>query len=175
MKIEERKIVKIKLTDLDALDPVTVFIEDHEKGKGEITFKCYGKSWSYYWGGMGDCDVSEFILSTNVSYIANCVWDHSQSMQEPDGDAANNLVRKMVCKSRRDDLGLSKELARELYDTDGWGEFMPKHPYEDCFKDFAENSLCEIDVPDKYTSDYLYLTRVIEAIQAGLRERSTVA
>ena len=53
MKTESMQVIKIILTDLDRLDPVTVIAEDIEQGIGEITITCYGKAWTAYWGGMG--------------------------------------------------------------------------------------------------------------------------
>jgi len=174
MKIDKQNITKIKLTELKALDPVTVFIEDHEAGKGELTFKCYGKSWSYYWGGMGCNSVIEFFLSCNDDYIANCMWDHSKSQTEFDSDKLGLLVKAQIISYRRDNC-IEKDFAREMFDVDSWEEYMPQHSYddwhcpmfcdEDFFKEFGESCLNNIDIPRCASSDYKYLLRIVAAIR----------
>lgn len=51
------------IKDYSGLDPVSVFLEDFESGKGKITIECYGKYWSAYWGAMGERTISEFFSS----------------------------------------------------------------------------------------------------------------
>ena len=52
MKIEASKVTKLLISEVQGLDPITVFLEDYEPGKGKITVSCWGKSWTAYWGGM---------------------------------------------------------------------------------------------------------------------------
>lgn len=174
MKIEQGNILKLKITDLKALDPVTVFIEDHEHGKGEITFKCYGKSWSYYWGGMGAGSVIPFFLSCNDDYLANCLWDHSKEQTEFDGDKLEKNIKEILLAKRRDGM-LEQSFTREMYDVGDWTDYMPKHTYDiwTCpfgvdvseFESFAEDHLSWMDMPERSTSDYRYLLRIIAAIR----------
>ena len=179
MKIEQTSITKLKLTDLKGLDPVTVFIEDHEPGKGEITFKCYGKSWSYYWGGMGAGAVIPFFLSCNDDYLANCLWDHSRQQYEFDGDGLEKIIKKTLLARRREGF-IEKTFARDMFDVSGWEDYMPRHTYdewrcpmfvdEDEFKEFVEDRLCDIEIPERLVGDYCYLLRIIGAIKEAMME-----
>ena len=70
MKIEKSTVEKIKITGAKNLDPVSVFLEDLEPGRGKITIECYGKSWSAYWGAMGkERTISQFFCDANTEYI----------------------------------------------------------------------------------------------------------
>ena len=179
MEIEQAGVTKLNLTELDALDPVSVFIEDYEPGRGKITFECYGKSWSYYWDGMSGKGVAEFFLSCDVCYLTNCLWDHSLPKTELDYDGIQLSVRKWVIESRRDYL-IDKSTARFLYDESDWSIHAPQHTYDDWTcpyyldDDTFENMsfLHEQDVPEKSTSDYVYLARIIEAIQEAFSQIS---
>ena len=71
MNIEKSTVEKLYITDVDALDPLTVFIENFETNQAKVTMECWGKSWSAYWGGMGGT-VAEFFDRTNVGYLVNC-------------------------------------------------------------------------------------------------------
>lgn len=70
MKIEKSKIEKLKITEAKNLDPVSVYLEDFEPGKGKIIIECYGKSWSSYWGAMSGRTISEFFFDANNDYLA---------------------------------------------------------------------------------------------------------
>ena len=177
MEIVQGTVKKLSLTGLDALDPITVFIEDYEPGKGKITFECFGKSWSYYWGGMGSKGISEFFLSCNVAYLVNCLWDHSLPTSEPDFDGLTVSVKEYVIEQRREGL-IDSSSARELYDIEDWSEYAPEHCYaewncpngldNDVFGDlwFVQDN----EVPTRSTSDYCYLARLIEAIREAFKQ-----
>src|SRR5690606_20733320 len=70
MKVAMIHTTTYKLTDLDRLDPVTVYTENHEPGKGKITIECYGKSWSSYWGSMSGDTVEAFFCRCDEHYLA---------------------------------------------------------------------------------------------------------
>ncbi len=71
MKIEQSMTKKLVLTNLERLDPVTVFIEDFEPGKGRITMCCYGQSWTSYWGGMSGDDIATFFCRAPDDYLVD--------------------------------------------------------------------------------------------------------
>lgn len=177
MNIEQSKIIKLKLTDLDRLDPITVFIEDDEAGKGKITFECFNKSWSYFWGSMGESDVTEFFISCSKDYLVKCFWDHSQPTTELDYDGLQSTIREYVIEQRREGL-IGNDTARTLYDISDWEAYAPQHTYdtwtcpdfvdEDEFKDIY--FLHEQEIPEKATSDYYYLTRIVEYIYIALHQ-----
>ena len=174
MKIEQSKIIKVKLVDLDRLDPITVFIEDIELGKGKITIECYGKSWSYYWGGMSGKTVSEFFSTIGIDYLSNCLWDHSRDQCEDDYDGVQKLVKDRVLDYRRD-YRITKESARAMYDIEDWSEYAPSHQYAEWSvpddvenDDFETISLNYESIPTKNTAEYNYLIRIVSAVNEAL-------
>ena len=179
MIIEQTNVTKLKLTDLDRLDPITVFVEDYEAGKGKITFECFGKSWSYYWGGMSGRNLAEFFLSCNTSYLVNCLWDHSQPTTELDYDGLQSTIRNYVVESRREHM-IDSHTARTLYDIEDWELYAPQHTYDTwTCPDLVDSDefesmyfLHEQDIPEKSTGDYSYLARIVEAITAAFSQLS---
>lgn len=59
------------IEDVPGLDPITVFLEDFQPGVGRLTVVCYGKSWTAFWGGMGDCDLRGFMSVVNENYLTD--------------------------------------------------------------------------------------------------------
>jgi hypothetical protein len=57
------------LTEVPALDPITVILHDIAPGQGKITVECYGQAWSSYWGAMGTRSVAQFVASCDVTYL----------------------------------------------------------------------------------------------------------
>ena len=54
----------------DELDPVTAFLEDFEPGRGQLTLVCWGRSWTHFWGAMGNgATLREFLTSASSGYI----------------------------------------------------------------------------------------------------------
>ena len=71
MKVEQSSVTKLFITKSKVLDPITVFLEDFEEGKGAITIVCYGQAWNAYWGAMGGRTIVEFVCAFDEDYIAN--------------------------------------------------------------------------------------------------------
>jgi hypothetical protein len=54
------------------LDPVTVFIEDFEPGRGQLTVVCWGRAWTHFWGAMGNgSNVARFVSKASTGYIVD--------------------------------------------------------------------------------------------------------
>jgi len=53
------------------LDPVAVFWQDVEPGKGHVTIHCYGEAWTAWWGAMGDRSIKQFFAHADDGYIVN--------------------------------------------------------------------------------------------------------
>lgn len=57
------------------LDPITVFVEQYEPGRGRVTLRCYASAWTAYWGSHGSGPVEEFFCSCSIDYVTdNLVW-----------------------------------------------------------------------------------------------------
>lgn len=63
-----RAVRVLRLSELDRLDPVTVFLEDRGNGRGLLVISCYGKAWSAYWGAMGS-PLRQFVASVSPDYL----------------------------------------------------------------------------------------------------------
>ncbi len=72
MRIQNNEqTVSFTIFDADKLDPITVFLQDLEPGKGRMIVECWCTSWAAYWGAMGSDTVREFVLDCDADYIAN--------------------------------------------------------------------------------------------------------
>lgn len=178
MKIERSEVTKLVITDIPRLDPVTVFAEDIGPRQGKIVIECYGRSWSAYWGGMGERSIVEFFCSCNVGYIADRMTTERPTIVD-ETSIKEGALRKVIELRRgqflrnghrigRDEI--TREKARELWDDvdcasfghDGWGE---SKLLGEIFGDEWWYSL-----PDKPNPNYEYLCRIIRAVQAALEE-----
>jgi hypothetical protein len=53
------------------LDPITVFWQNFELGKGIVTLTCYGDAWTAWFGAMGNRTIQQFVDSAGVDYLVN--------------------------------------------------------------------------------------------------------
>lgn len=72
MKISPLEITALEITEVPALDPVRVFMQDFGKGQGRLIIECYGRAWSNFWAMMGT-DLRSFLLAADVGYIENAL------------------------------------------------------------------------------------------------------
>ena len=149
MEIETSKVIKVKITGGDRLDPIHVFLEDIGKGAGRITIVCYGKAWSSYWGSMGeDNDIREFFISCNEQYLTEKLAPMLEaSIYDVDQIKADAEISGVECW--RDDPWNDYEFMQKMYGDDmfDWGDSLPK----------MENH------------EYKYLCRIIKAVQLGIK------
>lgn len=153
MNIEKREVTQLVLTNLKALDPVKVFVENIAPGQGQITITCYGQSWTAYWGGMGVESLEEFFTSSNVSYLVNKLSDENPTIV--DLDALRDEADAKGIEHYRDDLNNDYEFLTQMYrpDMSEWHDSMPKtqnHKYE-------------------------YICRIVFAVQSALSEMAVAA
>ena len=125
MRIEETQITKIKITDLDACDPITLLVEDIEHGEGKLIIECSGRSWSSHWTSMGK-SLLELLDSESVDYLANRLWDHNLPQTEPDYSLVTDSIRSQVLELRREGL-IDNHFAREIYNIKDWQSYGPQH------------------------------------------------
>ena len=180
MNIADTTIRSLKITGLERLDPVSVYIEGHVQGKGKLTVECFGKSWSAFWGAIGNKTVEEFILSSDICYLANSLWDHSKEQYEDDLRGVTQYVRKKIVERRREEF-TDADTARAIYDIEDWEQCMPQHPYDEFHKhnDLSEYEFIDAhgilenyDIKQKQTSEYAYLNRIVSVVQDALKQLS---
>ncbi len=160
MKVEKTTVTKIVISGAKSLDPVHVFLEDVGPAQGRITINCYTDSWTAYWGGMGERTIEQFFCSCDEHYLANSLSRVEPSVFDSDG------LKPLILKLRRTQE-IDADAARDLFDkVDG---------VED---PFAEPGLMQAilgdewwnKLPEKTNPDYLYLCRIIKAVQFALKE-----
>lgn len=155
--------------------------------QGKIVIECYGESWSAYWGAMGDRTVSKFFADCGSDYLANCLV-RGTSMDQTIfcGEKLETSVKKQIldCRRRRGDyqqtacMSIDREDARKLWSQ---ADDLLRHfstpeglMHSSCagevltaiFGDewhYAVEERCMVPNPR-----YLYLIRVIEAVQAAI-------
>lgn len=165
MKIETTNVIKVLISELTNLDPITVILEDFGPGQGKIIIECWGQSWSSYWGSMGDRTIAQFFISCSEDYI---IGKLSPLLRDSvvDTDALPEFVRKEISRGRKLML-YTEEEARELWDK---AEYI-SDPVE------SRDLLCQVlgdewwrhDLPEKPNHEYVYLCRIIEAVKTALK------
>ena len=172
MKITKSTVIKIKATELQALDPITLYIENIEPSKGKIVIECFGKSWSAYWGGMGDKTIESFFSSCGDDYlIGNLLTGESHT--EIDYDEIKNAIKKSLFAEYR---RISKaSLSEEYFDIYQFREDydLINDSYIETLQDvqkLSEGIQSHINYdtsyecqPKKHTYEYLYLKRIVSA------------
>lgn len=186
MKLETSTVLKLRLTELQNLDPLNVYLEDlgrracpiegnpdYWTGQGQLTVRCYDQSWTAFWGGMGQQSLVEFVASCNVHYLLNCL---NRGLQPTKfcAQSVQKYARQRVCEQRRGKY-LTKDEAREIwYDLavlDGIshpdGIWANAQLMQDAIgDDWQEDLRCgKADAPN---DDYLYLERIVSALKQGL-------
>lgn len=64
------RIRTLHISELPRLDPITVFIQNIEPGRGKITVEVFGQSWSTYFGNMGGKTIEQFVRGVDPDYLA---------------------------------------------------------------------------------------------------------
>lgn len=169
MKIECSSVKKIHLSDIEKLDPITVYLEDSGVGKGKITIECHGESWSAYWNAMGDITISQFVTSCNEQYLAQNLSSIKESID--DLDAWQGVMKKRVVKDRREGT-LSAADARDLIDRINHTETDEQARLDQSVASavFGSQELWfdMPDIPKKTNPRHAYLCRIISAVKEAL-------
>lgn len=170
MDIEQSKVTKIKLTNIDRLDPITVFLEDFEPRRGKITINCYDASWSSFWGGMGSRNIAEFFVSCNNDYLIKNLSSVRSTID--DYDEIDTWLKKEIIKLRKE-YDIDKSEAADLWSDVDLYCCNEKYWVES----ESGQKLCHrilgdewwYSIPSKNNPEYEYLERVVNAVRDGLK------
>lgn len=69
MNCVESMVKKLRIFDIEDLEPITTYIENFEIGAGKITIECFGDCWSYGWYSMGETNLENFFLNCENDYL----------------------------------------------------------------------------------------------------------
>lgn len=146
MKINEETVTKLQISDVKSLDLINVFLDDLGPGQGRIIIECFGKAWTSYWGGMGeDRTIAVFFCDCDNDYI----------------------IRKMLKETHQTDFDKITEMAMEKgFDICAINDVelaMSASDMSECF-----GGDWYMDLPRCHTSDYVYFSRIIDAVKEAL-------
>lgn len=169
MQVSVTHTTKIALTELEKLDPVTIYLDNPAPSRGKITIECFGKSWSSFWPAMGGRRVEEFFVSCNDDYLAGNLSSCRSHIPVTDMEELGEFLRGRIVEHRR---------AGEL-DKDDARKYWDEADSITLTSDYCSNNDLMYDVlgddwwlslPEKENPDYNYLVLVIQTVREGLRE-----
>ena len=147
MNINKLQTEAYFLTDIDRLDPVTVYVTNSEAGRGKIVIECFGSAWAGYWGGMGVKTVQQFLLCSDNEYLLGCLLKNTR---ETDFDEINDLAEKTgfsICVTSDVEIAMQESDMRACFGPD-W----------------------MMELPQCRTVEYDYLGRILNAIKDAFSE-----
>ena len=175
LQVDRSTVTKLVISGAPNLDPITVFLEDLAPCKGKITVSCRGKSWTAYWGGMWDgLSISQFFCELNTSYIIG-YFDQAMKSRQFSGEALASKAQRIVLKERRL-LCYDQDEARELFDE---AEDLRDSPSIDHLHGAHGELMTKLfgyewwhlaDDATEPNPDYVYLERIIRAVQRALSQ-----
>lgn len=168
VEVATAHVAALRLTGLDNLDPITVYLDNPEPGRGQITIRCWDTSWTAGWRGLSGRSVEEFFVAQNDHYLARNLSSIPEKVTV-EGEALAEHLRGLVCGLRRSGK-LSKGNARGI-----WDDTIGMDVTEGYCRD--HNILAEtlgsgwwLELPTMPNPDYTYLCRIIQAVRDGLRK-----
>lgn len=175
IQVERSTVMKLVITGVPNLEPITVFLEDLAPCKGKITVSCWGKSWTAYWGGMWDgLSIGQFFCELNTSYIIG-YFDQAMSSRQLNGEALANKAQRIVLKERRrfyfgsdEARGLFDE-AEDLRESSSIEHLHSAHS-ELMTRLFGDEWWHLTNDTTEPNPDYLSLVRIILAVQQALNQ-----
>lgn len=178
MKVEQSTAVKLVLTGLERLDPVTVYLEEFSKDAGRIVIHCWGKAWASFWPAMGGRGIAQFFVDCDNAYLAKNL-NHETKAEIHDYEALYPLLmeeinKKLSCpldedeqyyfEQARDYLNRNGEIPHDLKEGEFWcwdnGELLS----------YVFGSEWWNEIPKMTNPEYVYLCRIIDAVRNGLAQ-----
>lgn len=168
MKITTSQVTALVLSELDNLDPITVYLENPEPGRGTITIRCWDACWSASWPSMSGRRVEEFFVTRDDHYLAKNLSSIPEEVTV-EGEALAKHLRGLVCGLRRR-RKLSKGNARGVWDDSIGMEITKEYCEEHNILVAVLGGGWWLDLPTMPNPDYVYLFRIIQAVREGLRK-----
>lgn len=170
MKVEQTKVTKLRLTEIEGLDPVSVIIEDLGPRQGKVVIDCYGQAWSAYWGGIGDNSVAEFVNRCNNPYLIG-YFAPSLRSTKPDYDNIDKWFKTEILQLRKD-RDIDTDEARELWDdVELWCENDEQFLQSERGSQMAHKIVGDDwwhSIPEAVNHDYTYLDRIVTALKEAV-------
>ncbi|MCA2497816.1 hypothetical protein R7P75_04690 [Vibrio sp. 2175-1] len=174
MKVNQSTVVRLQLTELERLDPVTVFLEDFGPNRGRITIECFGDAWSSFWPAMGG-SLEEFFIHCNDGYLAKNLAPHLKD-EIYDFDKLEESLKVAIRFNRREE-SISESEARDLYEKVSELDYGVSLGHDQIWLAENRDLLYDIlgdgfyyEMPMQPNPDYQYLCRIIQAVREGLKK-----
>ncbi len=153
MIIEDSMVRKLVIHGLPNLDPITVYLTNHEFGKGEVVITCWVKSWTAYWGAMGS-KLEDFLLRMSTEYL---IGKLAPDVLHHIDDIPAFLA---LVKAQTDDMDFCEDA-----DEDNWREYRDTYQVVlgDCWSDH---------IPSRINPDYTYIEKVVNVVKQALEQVS---
>ena len=88
------KIEKITVPAQPGLDPIHIYFEDIEPGKGRIIIICYDMAWTGYWQAIGkETSIKDFFAECDDDYLASNI---SAGRQYKGDIVSRNYIKRIV-------------------------------------------------------------------------------
>lgn len=168
VEVATAHVTALRLTGLDNLDPITVYLDNPEPGRGQITIRCWDTSWTAGWRGLSGRSVEEFFVAQNDHYLAKNLSSFKAEVLA-NGEELTRLLRVEFLRQRRA-RELDKGLARTFWEGAEGIEISEAHCSDHKLMVAAFGEEWFRDPPTMANSDYLYLCRIIQAVRDGLRK-----
>jgi hypothetical protein len=172
MKITTSLVKKIVVNDLkeERLDPISIYLEDYGVGAGKLIITCFDKSWTYYWGSMGEGNLTDFILSCDNWYLSKKL-NPSVPADLNDEDGLEDEAKKRIIEKRKHDE-ISKNEARDLYDNCDsllLNKDCDSERYSELMYDIFGDEWYDC-LPKKPNPEYTYFHRILDVVKKALKE-----
>jgi len=178
MIVEKSFIQKILISEVQGLDPITVYLEQLGERQGKITVEYASKSWSTFFSGCGDSGIATFVSKLSSEYLIDR-FAPQITKYVPNFEQFDAEMRMKIVEMRRQDE-LSKDFARALFDVETWRGKVTQNPYEPLinpFPEFAEEferaDFQAFDVPECISSEYRRFERIVKAVIEALKPVKT--
>tara|TARA_R110001583_G_scaffold52147_14_gene162246 strand:+ start:5626 stop:6189 length:564 start_codon:yes stop_codon:yes gene_type:complete len=187
VKIEKKQVTKLRITGMEQLDPIDVFVDEITSTSGQITVNCFGQSWTSFWPSVGERGIVGFFKSANNDYIISYFDSQIEQFTE-DWDAYKEAL-KVCCQ----ELGASQE--KVIVDAiDSMDEEHLEEAFKRCHRDdfdcrdilmnsdelqyqtdiLPDDIIIDhlfnacLKVPRKEHHKYTYLSKIVDAVKAAL-------
>jgi len=181
MKITQSTVNKIQISEIEHMDPVSVYFEDFGPGQGQAIIKCWNKSWTSFWGGCGDNGIMSFFMGCDKYYLVKNFMA-GEDMTETDIEETIKSIKRKILSLRMETV-INKKETRDFWDTFVVGDYESLESAFDIYeiREWVKENY-EIDghhlfddwtdlIETKLTSNAHWLRdRIIPTIQEALTE-----
>lgn len=169
MIIETSKVTRLRLTELEGLDPVEVIADNIAEHKGTVTITCFGKSWTSYWGSTGHDSVEDFFCWAGNDYLIDCL-SPMLSSTIADKDEDSNFIKSKILKARRAGEVTKDEAYSLWWDADRADRDSITFGFPSDLKEFMGEDPWHLDWPTATNHEYTYLSRICDAVKAAFKQ-----